>query len=111
MPRGERHDTRHIKADREFAEEVDRRISQHLMDSVLPHLELIQEEVAMNTALLSELIHALEQNGVISSEQREGIYSNARETVPHLLLEHLRNLERVTKERREFIEQHAEGAD
>jgi len=111
MPRGERHDTRHIERDREFAEEVDRRISQHFMDSVLPHLELVQEEVAMNTALLSELIHVLEQNGVISSEQREWVYSNAKATVPHLLLEHLRNLERVTKERRELIEQHAEDAD
>src|SRR3974390_2532862 len=98
MPSGVRQDKQHIKRDREFTEEVDRRISQHLMDSVLPHLELVQEEVAMNTALLSELIHVLEQNDVISSTQREGIYSHAKATVPHLLLEHLKNLERITKE-------------
>ena len=42
-------DTRLVERDREFAEEVDRRISLHLMDSVLPHLELFQEEVAMST--------------------------------------------------------------
>jgi len=100
-----------MERDRELAEEIDRRISRQLMDSVLPHLELVQEEVAMNTALISELISVLEQNGAISSTQREGIHSNAKATVPHLLLEHLRNLERATKERREFVEQHAEDAD
>ncbi len=48
-------DMQRVELDRELAEEVDRRISQQLMGSVLPHLKLVQEEVAMNTALISEL--------------------------------------------------------
>ncbi len=111
MPIGERQDIQHIERDREIAEEVDKRISQQLMGSVLPHLELVQKEVVMNTALISELITVLEQNSAISSTQREEIYSNAKAAVPHLLLEHLRDLERVTKERRDFVEQHAGDAD
>ncbi len=111
MPIGERQDIQHTKRDREITEEVDRCISQQLMDSVLPHLELVQKEVLLNTALISELITVLEQNGAISLMQREGTYSNARATVPHLLLEHLRDLERVNKGRRNFVAQHAEDAD
>ncbi len=45
----------YVGLDRELAEEVVRRISQQLMESVLPHLKLVQEEEAMNTALISEL--------------------------------------------------------
>ncbi len=48
-------DKHYVGLDRELAEEVVRRISQQLMESVLPHLKLVQEEVAMNTALISEL--------------------------------------------------------
>ncbi len=48
-------DMHYVGLDRELAEEVVRRISQQLMESILPHLKLVQEEVAMNTALISEL--------------------------------------------------------
>ena len=67
------------------------------MDSVLPHLELVQKEVSMSTGLLNELINVLEQNHVISSKQREEIYSKATANVPYLLLEHLRDLDRIMR--------------
>jgi hypothetical protein len=109
MPNGVRRDIQHLESDREFAEEVNKIISLHLMDSVLPHLELVQKEVSMSTGLLNELINVLEQNDVISSKQREEVYSKAAANVPCLLLEHLRNLESINEERREFIERHAKS--
>lgn len=111
MPNGVRRDIQHLEKDKEFAEEVNKIISTHLMDSVLPHLELVQKEVSMSTALLNELINVLEQNHVISSKQREEMYSKATANVPYLLLEHLRNLDRINEERREFSERHAEDSD
>jgi hypothetical protein len=110
MPNGVRRDIQHLERDREFAEEVNKIISVHLMDSVLPHLELVQNEVSMSTGLLNELINVLEQNDVISSKQREEIYLKARAKVPYLLLEHLRNLDCMNEERRQFNERHAKGS-
>jgi len=43
MPNGVRRDIQDLERDREFAEEVNKIVST-LMDSVLPHLELVQRE-------------------------------------------------------------------
>lgn len=53
----------------------------------------------------------LEQKGIIRSEQREKIYSNGKYRVPYLIEEHLKNMERMEREKREFIEKFSEDSD
>ncbi|MGZ4902500.1 MAG: hypothetical protein ACXVI3_05040 [Halobacteriota archaeon] len=107
MAKGKRQDAK----DAELKEEIARSTWTQTMNLISPNLNLNLNDIAMNTGVLVELMKVLEQKGIISSEEREGIYFEAKQGVSSIKQEHFRRLGVIDKRKREALEDIFDDSD
>ncbi len=75
-----------------------------MVNLLSPNLNLNLHDIVMNTAVLSELIDVLEHKGIISPDERKGMYRNAQQQVSSLKLAHFKRLGEIDKSKRDALE-------
>ncbi len=101
MAKGKRQDAQ----DTELKEEIIRSTWMQTMNLIAPNLNLNLNDIAMNTGVLTELMKVLEQKGIISAEERERIYLEAKQAVSSIKEAHFRRLGVIDKRKREALEE------